>query len=257
MLAEPHPVPAIRTQTFLNVPFACLDVAGAARLIGARPFGTPFSYVVTSNASHLVRLNRLKDARFADAIAGAGLNTLDGSVPHWLAHKVFGLDIPLCPGSDLTIELFAHVIRPDDPITIIGGSQEMRARLAARYGLSTIHLHVPPMGFIDDPAAVEAAISFVEEHPARYVFLVVGAPRSEYLAAMIAARWEPACAWAARSISSPASCSGPALPSGGSGSNGSTAWCRAPARISSGSSWIRCPSSGWRRRRSSIRPPLA
>ncbi|MFG1301228.1 WecB/TagA/CpsF family glycosyltransferase [Xanthobacter sp. V3C-3] len=188
MLAEPHSAPAYRTQTFLNVPFACLDVGGTARLIEARPFGTPFSYIITSNASHLVRLNRLKDTRLAEAIADAGLNTLDGSVPHWLAEKAFGLDIPLCPGSDLTIELFEHVIRPDDPITIIGGSQDMRDRLAARYGLSTIHLHVPPMGFIDDPAAVEAAIRFVEEHPARYVFLVVGAPRSEYLAAMIARR---------------------------------------------------------------------
>ncbi|MFS8035877.1 WecB/TagA/CpsF family glycosyltransferase [Xanthobacter sp. AM11] len=160
-------------------------MAATARVIGARPPGAPFSYVITSNASHLVRLHELKDARFAATLADAGLHTLDGSVPHFLATRLFGLHIPLCPGSDLTAELFAHVIKPQDAITIIGGNEEIRSRLAQRYGLETIHLHVPPMGFIKDPAAVEAAIDFVVAHPARYVFLVTGAPRSEYLAHMI------------------------------------------------------------------------
>lgn len=174
-----------RTETFLNVPFACLDVPGTARAIAARPPGAPFGYVITSNASHLVRLNELKDERFAAALGDAGLHTLDGSVPHWLAAHLFGLDIPLCPGSDLTAHLFEHVIRPDDGVTVIGGSEEMKRRLVERYGIGTLNLHVPPMGFIDDPQAVEAAIRFVIDHPARYVFLVVGAPRSEYLAHMI------------------------------------------------------------------------
>ncbi|ABS67202.1 WecB/TagA/CpsF family glycosyltransferase [Xanthobacter versatilis] len=180
--------PEFRTETFLGAPFACLDVPGAARVIGARPMGAPFSYVITSNASHLVRLNARKDERFAAALDDAGLNVLDGAVPHLLAERLFGLDIPLCPGSDLTAELFEHVIQPGDPVTVIGGSEEMKRRLVARYGIGTLNLHVPPMGFIDDAAAVEAAIQFVIEHPARYVFLVVGAPRSEYLAHMIARR---------------------------------------------------------------------
>ncbi|QRG07708.1 WecB/TagA/CpsF family glycosyltransferase [Xanthobacter dioxanivorans] len=188
MLAEFDPASAVRTQTFLKVPFACLDVPGAAQAIAGRAPGAPFSYVVTSNASHLVRLNEHDDPRFVAALAAAGLHTLDGSVPHWLARNLFGLDIPLCPGSDLTTYLFEHVIGPDDAVTVIGGSEEMKRRLVERYGIRTLNLHVPPMGFIDDPAAVEAAIRFVEEHPARYVFLVAGAPRSEYLAHMIRAR---------------------------------------------------------------------
>lgn len=185
MPAESDRGAPIRTETFLNVPFACLDVAGAARIIAARPQGAPFSYVVTSNASHLVRLNELKDARFAAALADAGLHTLDGSVPHFLAERVFGLDIPLCPGSDLTAELFEHAILPDDAVTVIGGNDEMQQRLVARYGVRNLNMHVPPMGFINDPGAVEAVIDYVVAHPARYVFIVTGAPRSEYLAHMI------------------------------------------------------------------------
>lgn len=188
MPAAPDTTPKFRTETFLGAPFACLDVPGAAHVIGTRPNGAPFSYVITSNASHLVRLNELKDARFAAALTDAGLNVLDGAVPHLLAERLFGLDIPLCPGSDLTAELFEHVIKPDDAVTVIGGSAEMKRRLMARYGIRTLNLHVPPMGFIDDATAVEAAIQFVVDHPARYVFLVVGAPRSEYLAHMIARR---------------------------------------------------------------------
>ncbi|MEP9354266.1 WecB/TagA/CpsF family glycosyltransferase [Xanthobacter sp. KR7-65] len=188
MNAQPELAPTARTQTFLKVPFACLDVAGTAAAIAARPPGAPFGYVVTSNASHLVRLNERGDPRFAAALEAAGLHTLDGSAPHWLSRNLFGLDIPLCPGSDLTTHLFEHEIAPDDAVTIIGGSEEMKRRLVERFGLKTLHLHIPPMGFIDDPAAVEAAIRFVEEHPARYIFLVAGAPRSEYLAHMIKQR---------------------------------------------------------------------
>lgn len=184
MLAEIEP-PAPRTETFLGVPIACLDVPAAARHIAARPAQAPFSYVITSNASHLVRINELKDPRFIAAFKDAGLHTLDGAVPHWLARHLFGLDIALCPGSDLTAELFEHVIAPSDAVTVIGGSAEMKRRLMERYGLKTVNLHVPPMGFIDNPEEVEACISFVVSHPARYVFLVVGAPRSEYLAHLI------------------------------------------------------------------------
>lgn len=174
-----------RIETFLKVPFTCLDVPGTAQAIAARAPDAPFSYVITSNASHLVRLNELKDERFAAALKDAGLHTLDGAVPHFLAERVFGLDIPLCPGSDLTAYLFDHVIAPDDAITIIGGSEELRDLLVARYHLTHVNLHVPPMGFINDPQKVKAAIDFVVEHPARYVFIITGAPRSEYLAHMI------------------------------------------------------------------------
>ncbi|WP_238119817.1 MULTISPECIES: WecB/TagA/CpsF family glycosyltransferase [unclassified Xanthobacter] len=170
-----------KTITFLNVPFACLDVKGAAAQIAARPVGAPFEYVVTPNASNLTRLNELKDPIFIEIYQNAWLHTLDGAVPRALARKVFGLQIPLAPGSDITAELFETFIQPDDAITIIGGSDEMLERLKARYHLTNVAMHVPPMGFINKPEEVEKCVAFVLAHPARYVFFVTGSPRSEYV----------------------------------------------------------------------------
>jgi N-acetylglucosaminyldiphosphoundecaprenol N-acetyl-beta-D-mannosaminyltransferase len=43
------------------------------------------------------------------------------------------------------------------------------------------------MGFDRDPAAFADTVSFVLAHPARFVFLAVGSPRQERLAAAVAA----------------------------------------------------------------------
>lgn len=188
MPVEPEAQPAIRRIPFLGVEITALGVADAARLIAAREMGAPFAYVVTPNAAHFVRLGELKDARFADAYAHAWLRLLDGATPRKLARLVFGLDIPQAAGSDLTAYLFDHCIQPGDTLTIIGGNEEMRQRLLERFDLAAVNLFVPSMGFITRPDEVEACVDHVIAHPARYVFFVVGAPASEYLARMVDAR---------------------------------------------------------------------
>ncbi|MFG1477745.1 WecB/TagA/CpsF family glycosyltransferase [Xanthobacter sp. V4C-4] len=177
--------PEVKTVTFLNVPFACLDAEGAAALIAARAPDAPFAYVVTPNASNLTRLNELKDPLFIEIYENAWLHTMDGAVPRALARQLFGLDIPRAPGSDITTALFEHHIQPDDAITIIGGSDEMLERLKARYRLANVAMHVPPMGFISKPEEVERCVRFVLDHPARYVFFVTGSPRSEYVTRLV------------------------------------------------------------------------
>lgn len=185
-LPQPVALPAdVQTITFLNVPFACLDAEGAAALIASRPPGAPFAYVVTPNAANLTRLNELKDPVFIEIYENAWLHTMDGAVPRALARKLFGLHIPRAPGSDITTALFERHIRPDDAITIIGGSDEMLERLKARYRLTNVAMHVPPMGFINKPEDVERCVSFVLDHPARYVFFVTGSPRSEYVTRLV------------------------------------------------------------------------
>jgi exopolysaccharide biosynthesis WecB/TagA/CpsF family protein len=103
---------------------------------------------------------------------------------------VTGERLPLAPGSDITCELFDRVIAADDPICVIGGTVEMVERLRSRFGLCHLAQHIPPLGFIEQPAAVEAAMAFVRDHPSRFVFLACGAPQSEALAARIASRGE-------------------------------------------------------------------
>jgi exopolysaccharide biosynthesis WecB/TagA/CpsF family protein len=118
----------------------------------------------------------------------AALRLLDSRVVARLA-RLFGLrSPPVVPGSDLTAALFDRVVKPDDAVAVLGASEAVAAALAARYRLARLAHHNPPMGFDRDPAALEAALRFVESHPARFVFLAVGSPRQEIVAEALVRR---------------------------------------------------------------------
>jgi N-acetylglucosaminyldiphosphoundecaprenol N-acetyl-beta-D-mannosaminyltransferase len=171
--------------SLLGLGFADLTVATAAACIAARPADAPFGYVVTPNADHLVRLGR--DLALRAIYRDAALCLLDSRVVSGLA-RLFGLAAPLVvPGSDLTEHLLAHHLRPNERITIVGLSPVWLPALVARCRLAPPAHYDPPMGFERDPVAFAAAVAFVRDNPARFVFLAVGSPRQEYLAAAIAA----------------------------------------------------------------------
>ena len=138
---------------FLGVRLARLDMQEAARVIAARPFGAPFAYVVTPNAQHFVLLDRGDDKRFSAAYANAWLRLCDSKVVCALARALFGEHLPHAAGSDLTAYLFGHFIQPEDRITVIGGDEELAARLRTQFRLTNLHHHNPPMGFINSPAS--------------------------------------------------------------------------------------------------------
>jgi N-acetylglucosaminyldiphosphoundecaprenol N-acetyl-beta-D-mannosaminyltransferase len=163
-----------------GVPFALLDLAGVAAAVAARAPHAPFTYICTPNAVHVVNMDR-RDPRFVAGVEGAWLRICDSRVVQRLARLMFGIQIPVAPGSDLTQILVRDVIAPDDAVTVIGGSPELVDRLQTLYGMRRVALHVPPFGFADDPAQMQACIDFVITHPARYVFLACGAPQSELL----------------------------------------------------------------------------
>lgn len=165
----------------LGLDFADLEPEAVLAALAARPAGAPFAYVVTPNADHLIRLAR-DPAALAPLYAGAALRLLDSRVVAGLA-RLLGLPTPpVVPGSDLTAALFARVIAPGEPLTLLGGTPATAAALAARFGLRRLAHHDPPMGFDRDPAALEAALGFVEANPARFTFLAVGSPRQELVA---------------------------------------------------------------------------
>jgi N-acetylglucosaminyldiphosphoundecaprenol N-acetyl-beta-D-mannosaminyltransferase len=171
--------------SLLGLDFADLTATTSASRIAARPAGAPFGYVVTPNADHLVRLSR--DPRLCAIYRNAAFCLLDSRVVAGLSW-VLGLPAPaVAPGSDLTEELLSHHLRPGERITIVGLSPAWLPALVARFGLAPPAHYDPPMGFDHDPAALSAAVAFVRAHPARFVFLAVGSPRQEYLAAAIAA----------------------------------------------------------------------
>jgi exopolysaccharide biosynthesis WecB/TagA/CpsF family protein len=171
--------------TLFDLGFADLTPDQAADRIAARPAGAPFAYVVTPNVDHLVRL--AGDPALLGVYQKAWLCLLDSRVVRGLAGLI-GLRAPrVATGSDLTERLLARHVGPNERITVIGLSPAWLPVLRIRYGLAQpSHLN-PPMGFDRDPKAFAEAVAFVVANPSRLIFLAVGSPRQERLAAAIAA----------------------------------------------------------------------
>ena len=174
------------TVRLLGVDFAALGFEEVVHWLAARPAEAAFGYVVTPNSDHLNRLASRPELK--PLYEGALLRLLDSRVVGRLARTFRLATPPVVPGSDLTAALFDRVIAPEDPIAVLGGAPEVAAALADRYRLTRIVHHNPPMGFDRDPAALEAALRFLEAHPSRFVFLCVGSPRQEIVAAALVRR---------------------------------------------------------------------
>jgi exopolysaccharide biosynthesis WecB/TagA/CpsF family protein len=146
-----------------------------------------FGYVVTPNVDHLIRY--YEDPSFRAHYRSAQYILMDSRFAARLVYLMKGVRLPVCTGSDLTAQLLAEVIQSNDRIVMIGGSAEQAHELRRRYGLSDLRHHNPPMGFINDPAAVEACLDFIEKAgPFRFCFLAVGSPQQETLAQALKAR---------------------------------------------------------------------
>jgi exopolysaccharide biosynthesis WecB/TagA/CpsF family protein len=154
----------------------------------AATFGqAQYDYVVTPNTDHLLRL--YDQASFRELYREAGYVLLDSRFVSHMVRLTQGLRLPVCPGSDLTEVLFTEVIDPDDRLVLIGGSAQQARDLAQRYGLRRLAHSNPAMGFIGDPAAVDACLTFIEDHsPFRFCFLAVGSPQQEMLARQLKLR---------------------------------------------------------------------
>lgn len=146
-----------------------------------------FGYVVTPNVDHLIRY--YEDPTFRAQYRAADFILMDSRFAARLVRLLKGVRLPVCTGADLTANLLANVLQPTDRVVMIGGSDEQARQLASRYGLSNVRHHNPPMGFIDDPAAVEECLKFVENaSPFRFCFLAVGCPQQEAVAQALRAR---------------------------------------------------------------------
>jgi exopolysaccharide biosynthesis WecB/TagA/CpsF family protein len=154
-----------------------------AATFGAQKYG----YVATPNVDGLIRLH--ESASFREAYAQASYVLLDSRVAAFLFRLVHRVRIPVCPGSDLTAGLLQQVIRPDDRVVLVGSTPQQAQMIRERFGLKHLLHHDPPMGFIGDPAAVEACLQFVESaSPFRFCLIAVGDPQGVIIAHRLAAR---------------------------------------------------------------------
>lgn len=154
--------------------------------VAARFGSNRFGFVVTPNVDHMIRCH--DDADFRSRYASADFALLDSRFAARLLRLLKGLRLPVCTGADLTQALFNWVIRPDDPIVLIGGTPEQAAHLRSMYGLRNVRHLNPPMGFIMKVEAVEECLNFIEAAPFRFCFLAVGSPQQEMLAALLRQR---------------------------------------------------------------------
>ncbi|MFC5344356.1 WecB/TagA/CpsF family glycosyltransferase [Brevundimonas staleyi] len=166
---------------FLGVTFTPLPLDEAVHGIIARDPAAPFAFVVTPNAQHVVAANA-GDLRFAGPQGLAWMVLNDSRILRLLSRVLFGRDLPVAAGSDLVARLFEVGVPADATLTLIGGDAEVEQALRLRFGIRTVARLTPSFGFWRDPVEVEQCLAFVRAHPARYVFLIAGAPQSEDLA---------------------------------------------------------------------------
>jgi exopolysaccharide biosynthesis WecB/TagA/CpsF family protein len=180
--ADLAPPKAVR---FAGLTLTPMDTDEAVMRLARRDPAAPFAAFVTPNAE-FAYFNRVNE-EFRATLETAFISTNDSRILHRLG-RFAGLELAFAPGAYVVSRLFEQVIAPDDPLTIIGANAAMVEALRQRYGLTRIAHHVPPMGFIHDHAAVSEAVDFVVAHPARFVFVAMGPPRSEILCRRIVAR---------------------------------------------------------------------
>ena len=181
---DKRPVTQRRLSLF-GLEFDSMGTEAAYRAVRSRAPGAPFAYVVTPNVDHVVRLARSPRA-VREAYDGAWLCINDSRVLQRLA-GLLGIKMPTAPGSDLVSALLSDPDLPrDTPVMVVGGSPDLVERLRRSCGLTHIIHHEPPMGLRHDKAAMARAVEAVVAAGAEYVFLAVGSPQQELLAAQIA-----------------------------------------------------------------------
>ncbi|WP_084421054.1 WecB/TagA/CpsF family glycosyltransferase [Henriciella litoralis] len=184
--ANPKGAPATGTQDdapvthFLDLPFRPKPTRDAARHIARQALdSTEFWYVVTPNVDHMVRLE--KQPQLRELYYEAGLILNDSRILELLG-QFDGLDLPASPGADVVETLFDREVDTDEPIVVIGCTASEISALKAKYGLSDVRWHDPPMGLRNKPEAVQAAAEFMARNPSRFHFLCVGSPQQEMVA---------------------------------------------------------------------------
>ena len=164
---------------FLGVEYDRLSFdAVIHRLSDARAV-SPYSYIVTPNVDHVVRLHSSAD--LAPIYRQAALCLCDSRVLRLLA-KLGGVRLPVVAGSDLTHALMTDVVRPGDRLAIVGATPQVVDTLRARLPEVEILHYVAPMGLREDAVARQTAAAFVAATQARFTFFAVGSPQQEMIA---------------------------------------------------------------------------
>lgn len=170
---------------FLGLPIAAMNFDEVVDDVLVRAKADTFSYIVTPNVDHVVRLDRLRNdvdgSEFSQAYSAAALVLCDSRVLKRLA-RLTGYDLPLVPGSDLTRALLTDPRIDGCTIAIIGSGPPLVAALERRVARVRFVQHLPPMNVARDDQAMADIERFVADTRADLVLFAIGAPQSEIAA---------------------------------------------------------------------------
>lgn len=172
---------------FLGLQFDSLQESDAIRAVRALAQRRAFSYIVTPNVDHIVRLHRQPpDQRLWSAYRDAEHCLCDSRILGWLA-RCSGLALTVVPGSDLTAKLLADESNWAT-IAVVGGDDVLMHNLREQHPrLKWVH-HAPPYGVIHNLEAQQKIIEFVEKCSAELYFIAIGSPQSELICAALCQR---------------------------------------------------------------------
>ena len=147
----------------------------------------PFRYLVTPNVDHMLRVSAVPDV--ATIYRDAWLCINDSRV----LNRPRGPDGTRPPrdAGDRTSSphLLDHpALDRSTSILIVGGGEGLAEAVARRCGLTQVRQIRPPMGLRENPVALAETVAAIEGVGARFVFLAVGSPQQEMIAAAIARR---------------------------------------------------------------------
>lgn len=183
--------PDITEIEFLGCRFARLDEAAACDWVIERAGGRVFSYVVTPNVDHVVRLDRERRGAGPEGLRhaydDADLCLCDSRILALLARRS-GIRLPVVTGSDLTARLLSTPLPAGTRIALVGGNDRQRDWLAKAQPQAELFHHRPPMGLRTNLTAQTDAAAFVEDVLPSITLFTVGAPQSEIVAHLIKSR---------------------------------------------------------------------
>jgi N-acetylglucosaminyldiphosphoundecaprenol N-acetyl-beta-D-mannosaminyltransferase len=167
---------------------AMLDEAGTVRHILSELAAGRGGLVVTPNLDHLRRFH--SDPEYRRLAEDAELQVADG-VPLLWAARLLGRPLPgRVAGADLISSLSAGAAEAGRSVFLLGGepgtAEEAAGVLRKRHpGLKVAGTFYPPFGFERDPRLMGELTSLLERTRPDIVFVALGSPKQEKLAARL------------------------------------------------------------------------
>ena len=186
-LAQPEGESRPSHAEFLGLPFCLLSQPEVVRRVIAHS-GTPYRYVVTPNAAHIVTVHD-EPEHLLPVYRGAWLSLCDSRVVRALA-RLDGRSLPLVTGSDLVAALLS-ALNVSDParqrrLLIVGPPRAAAKALRAAYPDLTFDILPAPAGLAQQAELRLAVARACVAQPWDILLLCVGFPAQELIARQIA-----------------------------------------------------------------------